>query len=317
MSADTNKLRVFISSTCFDLLDLRTELRTFLEENGFSVALSEDAFSPFLVDPTADSIASCINNVESSDVLLCILDGRYGTPLTTSQFTDLSATHAEIRKARDIGRPIFYFIREFAWLDYQQLKIDQNYKSKWVEKKNDDGKRRWFGFVDEVASLPKTHSLSNWCDTFRSSVDLKPLVLKRLLDHFPDHIGAKAMLPDRLVRLHFVHETSELSGKVYGHFRNVGVGPALDIYHGYRIGNRAKLVCSRGALGEKENIKMPNNMQFCYELPPEKAPALFCEYSNRFGDRYRVEVILAWEKDGYMVSGDEKFFPVSKWDRIV
>jgi hypothetical protein len=56
----SNKVRVFLSSTCYDLVDLRQETRTYLESNGFSVALSEDPRSPFTVDPLDDSIASCL-----------------------------------------------------------------------------------------------------------------------------------------------------------------------------------------------------------------------------------------------------------------
>jgi len=49
-------IKVFLSSTCYDLVDLRQELRAFLEKNGFSVALSEDPRSPFIVDPMDDSL---------------------------------------------------------------------------------------------------------------------------------------------------------------------------------------------------------------------------------------------------------------------
>jgi Domain of unknown function (DUF4062) len=313
----TNKIRVFVSSTCYDLLDLRSEIRRFLEDNGFSVALSEDPNSPFIVDPTDNSIATCLTNVESSDVVVCLLDRRYGGRLDVEPYKGLSATHAEIRKARAIGKPVFFFIRDRAWLEYQQLQGDPSYDSKWVETRDPDNRRSWFQFVQEVSALPQTHSMSNWCDMFSSSVDLRSLVLKRLCDHFPEHIGIKALLPERLVRLSFVFTRCDVSAQrtatVFGHFRNVGVGPALNIYHGYKIEGRDDFVRTRGALGEKENITdPPHNQDFAYRMASDKAPVMFCEYSNRFGDRYRVELALAWSGDasGYEISGEERFFAV-------
>jgi hypothetical protein len=69
---------VFISSTCYYLGDLRAELRDFLHTHAFLVRMSEDYESEFVVNPRLDSIGSCIENVEKADVVICILDRRYG-----------------------------------------------------------------------------------------------------------------------------------------------------------------------------------------------------------------------------------------------
>ena len=315
MPADSGRLKVFISSTCFDLRDLRSELRQFLEANGMSVSLSEDPASPFLVDPLENSVESCLNNLSTSDVVVCILDRRYGGIINSGEYHGLSATHVEIRRARHERIPLFFFIRNFAWQDYEQIRKNTNYSPNWVEKV-EGKKKKWFEMVEECASLPQHESVSNWCDQFQASVDLKQLVLKRLLDCFPTYTGATAMLPDHLVRIHFVLKKSDLDGNVVGHFRNVGLGPAMDIYHGYRIEDRACFVETQGALGESENITLPEENDYCYQMPKAGAPVLFCEYSNRFGDRYRVEVFLAWSAEGYITT-DEKFFPLAPGERIV
>lgn len=320
MAVQTSKLRVFISSTCYDLLDLRAELRHYLEDNGFSVSLSEDAYSPFLVDPTADSIASCLNNVESSDVVVCIIDSRYGTPVRTKDVYDKSATHAEVEKARERGRPIFFFMREQAWVDYQQLRENPDYRSKWVEKgrgnEKNERQERWVEFVNEVAKLPTSGQHSNWCDTFRSVADLKPLVLKRLLDQFPEHVGAQAMQPERLVRLTFELENHRDSGRVNWYFRNVGIGPALDLKHGYGTDHSSPKVMFYGALGDGERMLQYGDTPFEAKIIPQHKPFFFAEYSNRFGDRYRVEATLSWSTNGYVISGPEKFFPIVESERI-
>lgn len=314
MPAESGRLRVFISSTCYDLRDLRAELRQFLEANGMSVALSEDPDSPFIVDPYEDSIESCLKNLTASDVVVCIIDRRYGGVINIGDHSGLSATHAEIRSARDSKVPVFFFVRNYALLDYEQLRKNFEYSPNWIEAKY---KSEWFEMVKECASLPLQKCVSNWCDPFMSSVDLKKLVLKRVQDCFPKCTTGSALLPDHRVRIHFVWRGSETDGIVKGYFRNAGIGPAFDIYHGFRIGERARFVETRGALGEGEDIKSTEDTEYCYEIPPNESPVLFCEYNNRFDERYRVEVLLAWSEDGYITNGEEKFFPLALGERIV
>src|SRR2546423_8616086 len=102
-------IQVFISSTCRDLADLRGELRSFLETEGFLVRISEDVESGFYVDPVGDTIQSCLKNVEQSDIVVAVLDTRYGwvTPAGHARMGGLSATHAELRHARSLRKPIF------------------------------------------------------------------------------------------------------------------------------------------------------------------------------------------------------------------
>ena len=83
---------VFICSTCYDLADLRPELGRVMLDHGFVVRMSEDVTSAFYVDPTDDSITSCLNNVEASDVVVCVLDRRYGGVLKDGPYNRANAS---------------------------------------------------------------------------------------------------------------------------------------------------------------------------------------------------------------------------------
>ena len=74
------ELAVFLSSTCFDLRDCRFELSQHLQNLACLVRASDDPLQ-FEVSPTDDSIQSCLLNVARSDVVLCIIDQRYGPPM--------------------------------------------------------------------------------------------------------------------------------------------------------------------------------------------------------------------------------------------
>ncbi len=187
-----HRLTVFVSSTCFDLLDLRFELAAFLESKGHNVKLSDDP-ERFAVDPTDDSIETCLRNLEASDVVVCIIDRRYGGLLTSGNRDGKSATHLEVLHARSLAppKPVFYFMRERAWHDYGLLRDNPEASVRWVEPKNPDSRSRWVTFVNDISALPE-HSRSNWVTFFKASTDLKGLVSKQLFDFFNPRIAANS-----------------------------------------------------------------------------------------------------------------------------
>ena len=72
---------VFVSSTVYDLLDLRAEVERHLRDLGLVPLLSDSATSGFEVAPNSNSIESCLANVRNADHFVCILSQRYGPSL--------------------------------------------------------------------------------------------------------------------------------------------------------------------------------------------------------------------------------------------
>ncbi len=227
------QLDVFISSTCFDLIDLRAELGRYLKERGFYVRLSDDPTSDFSVEASTDSIESCLANVAASDAVVCVIDRRYGGSLKDGKYKGKSATHAEIDLARELAKPIFFFIRDRAANEFAFMRDNgTTLRTRWVEEV-DQGKRdKWLDFVMGVSKLPRHAKWSNWYDSFTDVVDLKELVHKRLGDSFPQQAIGFALAPDRMVRMTFVLGKGAVQNSIYGHFLNVGVGPGLNVIHG-------------------------------------------------------------------------------------
>lgn len=60
--------QIFVSSTCYDLLDLRAEVEALLKEMGLSPVMSDRPRSEFEVTGYSDSIATCLANVRGADV---------------------------------------------------------------------------------------------------------------------------------------------------------------------------------------------------------------------------------------------------------
>lgn len=138
---------VMISSTFFDLKQVRSDLAAFLREDlGCMPLVSE--WSSFPVDPDVNTIENCRRRVErEADVLILIIGGRYGSVDSTSC---KSVTNIEYLAARAKGIPIYTFIerRVMAVLSVWRANKTGNFSSVV-----DDPKV--FDFVEEVRDLHK------------------------------------------------------------------------------------------------------------------------------------------------------------------
>src|ERR1043165_7251317 len=168
--------RVFVSSTCHDLIDARAELEATIRDLGLLPVLSDRPTSEFEVNPTIDSISSCVANVNSADFVIVLIDRRYGPPMKEGPHQGMSATHIEVRRAVEAKKHIYYFVRDRFLFDLEILKAGGLEGCKWIQKKDGESLVRLF---EEVKAL-RHGGPSNWYDTFTSSVDLKARVRQRL-----------------------------------------------------------------------------------------------------------------------------------------
>ena len=62
------ELRVFVSSTCYDLSLLRSQLRTFIKNMGYEPIMSD--YEDVLYDPRIHTHKSCVDEVKNCDILI-------------------------------------------------------------------------------------------------------------------------------------------------------------------------------------------------------------------------------------------------------
>jgi len=203
--------RVFVSSTCYDLLDLRTEVEAQLKEMGLVPVLSDRPSSEFEVTGYKDSIATCLANVEGSDVFVCILSQRYGPKLGKLGYDDVSATHLEYNAAKLAGLPIYLYARDRLVGESDTWRRNKPKPSKATKlgglaKKRSAGKPEpikfaWvpkdnegiFDFLEEHRTLAKGSPDTNWFGEFRDSPELKLLIARDL------HLRSRPALLRRLI----------------------------------------------------------------------------------------------------------------------
>ena len=98
--------RVFVSSTCYDLEQVRADLRDFFLRLGLRPVLSE--YSSFPVNPDLEAVRNCLSAVrQQADIFVLICGDRYGSVDQSGR----SITNLEYNEARAKGVPIYIFVK--------------------------------------------------------------------------------------------------------------------------------------------------------------------------------------------------------------
>ena len=149
--------RIFLSSTCLDLVDLRSGLKESLEDMGYQVWASE--FPDFPVDSSLHAHDNCLRNVENADQYVLILNDRYGAayegtaypkhPLPDDPKRSISVTWYEYLRALHCGKPIRILVRERIW---DQRSVFQAARKSGTDLKETGVPPELFDFLEFVCS---------------------------------------------------------------------------------------------------------------------------------------------------------------------
>lgn len=98
---------VFVSSTFYNLKQIRADLKDFITTLGLTPVISE--YDSFPIDPAITAVENCMKVVdENADIFVLIIGGRYGTIKEHGK----SVTNMEYLKARAKGIPLYVFIEK-------------------------------------------------------------------------------------------------------------------------------------------------------------------------------------------------------------
>lgn len=192
----TENLNIFVSSTCYDLSQIRKDLRDFITGLGHNPILSEQ--NDFPIDPQLDNWENCINAVkEYADIFILIIGENYGYIGKTGK----SITNTEYLTALQKGIPIYTFTLKsmITLLEVWKLnptgvissKIDNNQIFEFInEVRSKSG--RW-NFVFETAqdimdTLQKQLSI-----LFRSSLELRKKIVSTPYEDLYSKISSKSL----------------------------------------------------------------------------------------------------------------------------
>lgn len=171
-------MRVFVSSTVYDLIDVRSEIEEHLRSLGLTPVLSDSPTSAFDASSQTNSIETCLVQLRSCDKVIVILSNRYGPVLGRAGFQNISATHLEYREAIECKKPLVFYVRDRLEADYRHWRgLDKEQRPsaefQWVSRSQDFP---LFDFLHEHQTLQNQNDKSNWFSAFRDIRELKQLV---------------------------------------------------------------------------------------------------------------------------------------------
>ena len=161
---------VFLSSTIYDLKDLRNAVQTALIEKGYSVLASEAGSIP--IDSTKHSYEICLEAARKCDCLIAIIDGRFGGVMPDKE---TSITLAEIEAALEKRRHVLAFVRQGVWDAMEVCKTYMKAGFPFVANKLVEDAR-----VFDVIDAIRRRTTGNWLFQFNLPADLIRTVLFQL-----------------------------------------------------------------------------------------------------------------------------------------
>lgn len=139
-----SRLKVFVSSTCYDLSLIRNELYSFISRLGHEPVLSE--YNDILYDPNFHTTDSCLKELKNCDLVICIVGKRFGCeyPISATENimwpevkelidtgkspANLSISHMETLHAITLKKPIYAFVDKHVLNDHKVYERNKNNK---------------------------------------------------------------------------------------------------------------------------------------------------------------------------------------------
>ncbi|RXK58373.1 DUF4062 domain-containing protein [Lacibacter luteus] len=145
------KPRIFISSTFFDLRQIRADLDRFIKEMGYESVRHETGNIPYGKDEGLEEY--CYREVSVIDMLVAIIGGRFGS---NSQHGDYSVTQMEIKTALENGKQVYVFVDKNVYSEHQTYLL--NKENETIRYRFTDN-IQIFKFIEEIEKLPQNNTI--------------------------------------------------------------------------------------------------------------------------------------------------------------
>ncbi len=178
---------VFVSSTCFDLSEIRDSLRRFILNYGFNTVLSD--YGDIFFHPDLHTHEACIQEISNCQIFVLIIGGRFGGRYISAK--DKSITNAEYEAAVEQKIPIFTYIKKSV-LDNHQLYQDNKNKSfineiEFPAINNQTDAISIFEFINRV----KKASVNNGYESFEIAKEIEDHLKKQWAGMFFEYLRTR------------------------------------------------------------------------------------------------------------------------------
>ena len=155
------KPRVFISSTFYDLKQVREDLERFTKELGYESVRNETGGISYGKDQPPENYA--YREIELCDIIVSIIGGRFGTE--SQQEPSYSISQNELRTALERGIQVFIFIEKSVFSEFSTYQLNKENPSTKYQFVDDV---RVYEFIEDLHKLPRNNPIA----TFDTSADI-------------------------------------------------------------------------------------------------------------------------------------------------
>lgn len=161
------KPRVFISSTFYDLRQVRADIEQFLRSIGYDPVRNEEGAIPYGKEESLEQY--CYNEIKSCDILISIIGGNFGTESRVNDGNGFegrsSISQQELKTALKENRHVYIFIDKNVKAEFETYRLNKATKGIKYRYVNDV---RIYNFIDEIISLPNNNNIKD----FETSADI-------------------------------------------------------------------------------------------------------------------------------------------------
>jgi len=178
--------RIFVSSTCYDLNEIRDSLYSFISSLNYIPVFSDK--NDVFYHPDMHTHDSCIKEIETCQLFVLIIGGRFGGKYHLD--TSKSIVNAEYSAARHLKIPIFTFIKREVYEDHRQFTHNKIQKPDLFDKfyysaiDKQEYAIQVFDFINEV----RKNDINNAIFSFEYGREIKDILLKQFSGLFYDFL---------------------------------------------------------------------------------------------------------------------------------
>lgn len=181
--------RVFLSSTCYDLSEVRDSIGNAVKSFGFDPCLSDhgDVF----YHPDLHTHVSCANEIGNCQLFILIIGGRFGGTYVADP--SKSIVNAEYAAARELNIPVFTFVKRDVLDDHRFYKKNKDkpglkdFDFPSIDKQ--DTAEQIFQFIDDV----RLAKVNNGFFAFEFAREIEALLKKQWAGMFFDFLQQRRL----------------------------------------------------------------------------------------------------------------------------
>jgi hypothetical protein len=322
--------KVFVSSTCFDLGEVREQLSRFIEQFGFEPVLSENG--DVFYHPDLHTHDACIHEVSNCQLFILIIGGRFGGEYIADKTK--SITNAEYIAAREKNIPVFTYIRKNVLSDHyfyiENRKEEHASKIKYPNIEKQEHAIDIFNFIDDVRRSPTNNAFESF-DTFP---DMENHLRKQWAGMFFDFLKSREIKAQIDTTNHLIEGISLTSNKLEDLVKSIlkstipdnAEQTIEDIDNKVEGENFITLIKNKFRIEKLENLEKDK----LYNIELKKYWFEFLEETDNFRVMTEYDIdedvtdIVLWNSDfsigyilGEVIEGKNKYKMEQDWEKDV